>query len=174
MHHSFLVENFSLTAAAVVFSFTLTYQPESAGAAFAGIALCAVPFAIVYFGYERVRLLRYRISRLGLYIMLREKVMSDRLGWEHFVYQFREIDMEEKAKRTLELYGESEPPKGPDNRARDLNSIVTDIDAHPGDFTASANKRWRLIIRVFIGMGSLSALLILYKWNIYVGQIAKI
>lgn len=170
MHHQFLVENFSLTAAAVSFTYMLSInsgaeQFESASNLTNVIGetvqsrvissvyyttedlvktafLSLVTLVILHFGLNRLRMLRYRISRLGLYIYLREKLYPTRCGWEHFVHTFRELNFD----GVTEKYILATKLPNSKERAEALNSLVSQIDKSPGSFTANIYLRWRFII----------------------------
>lgn len=165
MHHQFLVENFSLTAAAVAFSYLLTIVPdwESIQSQIPGDGevqievnlgnyslndfiktsfLSTMIMVILWFGYERLKLLRYRISRLGLYVFFREKMYPNRLGWEHFVYQFRMLDLNDKQTDIVKQFSVEKW----EDRSKKLNALVKEIDGKPGKFTFNLYWRWRVIL----------------------------
>ncbi|MGB7243896.1 MAG: hypothetical protein WBC93_17645 [Sulfitobacter sp.] len=158
MNEQFRVENFSYPAAAAVFAYTFSIGREGPDTIteFATITfLCLLSLLVLLFGYERMRLLRYRISRLGLYILLTEKCHAQRAGWEHFVYLFRKKDMDE-------LYSELKNAFLADDwqtRSFKLNSIVDEIDDYPGRFTKKTYRRWKLIIVIVAIAGIVRSLL---------------
>jgi len=188
MQQQFLVENFSLTAAAISFTYMLSINSGAkqfsnssnltndvgeniisetiSSAYYTGgdvvktLFLAAITLLILWLGRERVKMLRYRISRLGLYIYLRERCFPDRGGWEHFVHSFRELDFRAVTHDFSRAWVE------PDSaiRAEKLNSIIQNIDSTPGSYTKNLYKRWWVIIAITSGGCIAQILFVLYKY----------
>ncbi|MEL6241425.1 MAG: hypothetical protein AAFR19_08980 [Pseudomonadota bacterium] len=174
MHHQFLVENFTLTAAAVSFTFMLSInsgseqieslipvsqmiaeavQARVISSAYLTIQdfvktafLSGITIMILIFGRSRIRLLRYRISRLGLYIYFREKSFPSRGGWEHFVHTFRALDYADVTDKYVKAIASDSSA----SRSEELNNLIQYIDDKPGSFTGDQYKRWKVIIWVSV------------------------